>query len=262
MKSNKPRLKVLLCVWTCLFVAVVLCGCFDLGDFPGSGPSTASDGSDYSSYYNTFGKVVGIYRSEVDDFGNVYGSTKEYDIERSLFNATTLQKGLWDNKDDEVEVQEYVYVAIPVEKSFTMGNFALYLKADKVEYPDRQFNIKVYLVDKIPAVDKVCYYGCPLQLEYRDEEHPDGYIVTVEYEDPKDEQLIGESSIRPRTDMWDSFMISQWKVGDDYSETIPVKAGQVILLKFEQNTGYVLLEDENRCTFSFTNMFVYSLKEE
>ena len=91
-----------------LIAMLTLTGCgVDLGVFE------AEDG--YKSYYESFGDVDALYD----------GGEHSYHIEKSLFNANLIQGSTWEDEDDEVKKEEYVYIILPFKKQLKIQCVAL-----------------------------------------------------------------------------------------------------------------------------------------
>lgn len=257
MKKKRNIIKVFLSISLCLLCSFCMTGCFDLGNYSTDGKPIS--GFDYSSYYETFGEVVGLYKKGIQE-DLPFGDKVKYDVEKSLLNKTTANEGKWVNDDDIVLTHEYVYIAIPIKKSFKMGNFALCMKAGRVENPTIRMDINVYLLgkdEKIP--ENICYVGSPTAKIVYDGEHE--YEEEIVYDDPKDKTPIAKTGVYPVVGQWVSFLIDDWVCEERNSPIIDVHAGDTILLQFVSNTGYVHFAERNSCEFSFINLLIYSYKE-
>ena len=89
-----------------------LTACLDPGSF------NADD--DYQEYYDSFEDVEGIFD----------GGSHSYNLEKSLFNAYSVEKLNWEDDDDKVAYEEYVYIVIPFEAALRIESVALFLNSE------------------------------------------------------------------------------------------------------------------------------------
>ena len=110
--NNKLNIRYLFLTFS-LCVLLFLTGCINLGVFV--------EEENFDLYYSSFGEVVGKY----DLDGNV--KNNNYDVEKSLFNDTTINHFTWENEDDSVEYQKYAYIVIPFKKDLKIESLALFI---------------------------------------------------------------------------------------------------------------------------------------
>ena len=126
--KNNVKMCIVFCIAAILSVA--LCGCDDLGAY-----------SDPAEYYDTFGDIVLIDRKT--------GGEEGYSMEEFFYSKASRETFLMeDGVYKGVAHGEYVYMAIPLERTIDMDTLALYLQATN----DVTVYIDVYITAVIPPV--------------------------------------------------------------------------------------------------------------
>ncbi|MCQ2399400.1 MAG: hypothetical protein MJ072_02715 [Clostridia bacterium] len=249
-------MKVFATLLVCLFSSLSLTGCFDLGNFNNYDGEQGSRGDNFDAYYESFGDVTGVYKSGIEEDGTAIRRDLSYDLEKSVFNAKTVNKYEWESEDDAVLSQEYAYIYVPVKKSFLMGSLALYVKGDNVA----ETEVYVFLLtdeDELP--ENICFLGCP-QIKKEIDEDGNEIEIPLNYDDPDIETAIAYASFTTTVGAWSSFLINRWDTpAEGQLDRIRVEEDYVILLMFRNNTGYVT--QKNRCPFTFMNLLIYSAEE-
>lgn len=188
---------------------LTLTGCgVDLGVFEGD------DG--YESYYESFGDVDALYD----------GGKHTYDIKDSLFNADLIQGSEWEDEDDAVKKEEYLYLILPFEKELKIECIALAFCSP--------FNCNIefnmfYFVNADATPEKIKYLSSP---------DTDGEGEEIIYDDPPKENSILNGKISLIREEWGSYTFGDFKqqgYGDGYLHT-----GQegLLYLRIENNSGY------------------------
>lgn len=230
-----------------LLLSVLLCplfaGCFDLGDY-----GDAEDG-DYSAYYDAFGDVVAIYGTGKHTYG----------VEASLFNTATVNDMTWDTENGGVEVlpEDYIYLALPFRETMSVESLTLYLRAEGDPEGNVTGEIRAFLLDSDAQIpEKIRKRGDPLFEEIEDVEAPGGKRQQeIDYDDPDVLSAVASKTKAMPAGVWTDFTLSGWKTTGGMSAEIRVNAGNVLLLRIENNTGYGE-ETLSPVTFRFMNLLV------
>ena len=234
MKINKKAPVRLMTLALALVLGFSLTACVDLGVF------NADD--EYQSYYDAFGAIEGIYD----------GGEHNYDVERSLFNGYTVEHLDWENDDDKVAYEEYVYIVIPFNTDLKIESLALYVNgsvAVDVEISAFYFenasaapsNIK-YRSSPETEIVKVTEDGKEVEKE-----------VEIEYDDPPKDVRIA-TAVCYVSSKWNSFMLekfSQSGFNDGYLHT---SDDGLLYLRIENNSGFN--KDMLSCSFRFIDLLI------
>lgn len=244
----KSLSKKLFSVLVAAVMAVTLTGCFDLGEF-----------NDEEEYYDSFGEIRLVYQNPESVEKDVEES--KYGVRDYFYNKKTGEEfGYGDPEDDEPDEGKdiprlnYVYMAIPVKRSFNMESFALYFNAVQTG----NLKITVFLVNSLPDFDNIRLLNDP---EYQQKLDGDGNPVTdedgnpvyeaVKYSDPSDDKRVCVTTLHTDSDRWEAIVVSRW----NGNSVLSVSAGQYLLLRFDNNSGYNSGE-EPAIAFRMTNMLV------
>ena len=223
--------------------ACCLCACaVDLGAFE------KSDG--YESYYESLGKVRGLYDDGAD------GAYHEYSVKDSLFNSKTVEKMEWD-EGKEVAEEQYVYLVIPFKKEIKIQEIALYV------YSPQTVSITVnafYFESEYEVPKKIKYLTSPdTEPIYDSSTGEQTGEVEIDYDDPpKDIRSVGGDVSLVREE-WTSFVMSNFRQSgyvDGYLRTVE---DSYLYLRFENNSGW------NRdtmvpVTFKFINLIMRAVE--
>lgn len=254
MRNNaKKILSIVFSLFTVLSVCM-LAGCQDLGydDYANyvPGESHSSHGEENTqAYYESYGTITAYYCEGKEDF----------QIENSLYNRRTVRDMDWneDEGDKPVPVYPYVYLALPINRNMNISEVAMYVKTDKFEgytsfdhsgepeeFTDMdEWSSTVYfflLPNKDAMPKKIKYFGYPEQeeIEITDEfGHKHTEMHDIEYDDPDKKDAVGSVNLKFKKDKWSSFLIKRWNYGVGTARSIAVSEGNILLMRFENNTG-------------------------
>lgn len=221
------------------------CG-VDLGTF--------EKGDGYESYYESFGKVKGLYEYFDEEDKPVAGEV-EYDISKSLFNNYTVEKFSWEKKEYEVKEQEYVYLILPFKASLKIEDIALYV------YSPVSASMKLstfYFINQDAAPKNIKYRNSPdTEPEYDDD---DNYIgeKEIEYDDPIIEDSMLTYDIRLIKQEWTSFVFCNFKQEGYEDGYLHTGDEGLLYIRIENNSGW------NRDTmdtlqFKFINLIIRAI---
>ncbi len=218
-----------------LLLTLTLTGCgVDLGVFE------KEDG--YESYYESFGDVDALYD----------GGEHSYDIEKSLFNANLIQGSSWEDEDDEVKKEEYVYIILPFKKELKIQCVALAFMSPFSS--NLEFNM-FYYVNSDYAPSKIKYLTSPDTEPIYDD---DGNYIgekEIEYDDPPKEESILSGKLSLTRGEWGSYSFGDFHqegYKDGYLHT-----GQdgLLYIRIENNSGHNR-DTLSPATFTFVDLLI------
>lgn len=226
-------------------VAVSCTGCFDLGDAFRDGEEAG-----FQDYYDTFDVVTFLA-----DNNTKSGKQVPVVVKDSLYNSTTVNDMGWDDEDDMIERDYFMYIQIPVSRDIAISSIAMYLNAD-IDGP-----VKLTLFKgELPSVPRK--YNDSSQGIMND----DGSVTT--FTDPNADTAIAVCEVDVAIGKWTDFMFKFARNGADISEKLVVYKGESLLIRIENNTGYgkdVKIRDEEtgtsvplyqKCKISFINLLI------
>lgn len=222
-----------------LFIIILfsLSACFDLGAFE-------EDDGTHESYYSSFGTVEGLYD----------GGTREYKVEESLFNDYTVDNMDWEDDDDEVKDEEYLYIVLPFECEMKIESIALFVTSD--ETTTLEIN-SFYYENGSVAPAKIKYKSSP-DTEIITEDDGEGNEiereVEIEYDDPLPEESIADSVCETVVNEWSSFILSDFKQQGYEDGLLHTGKNGMIYIRINQNSG--LFREKTACSFKFINLLV------
>ena len=197
---------------------------------------------DYESYYESFGDVDALYD----------GGEHSYDIKKSLFNADLIQGSGWEDEDDEVKKEEYVYIVLPFEKELKIECIALAFMSPFSS--NLEFNM-FYFVNSDYAPEKIKYLSSPDTEPVYDED--DNYIgeKEIEYDDPSKEESILSGELSLIREEWASYSFGGFKQ-DGYQDGY-LHTGQdgLLYIRIENNSGHNK-ETLVSATFTFVDLII------
>jgi len=255
------KILLLVAIINTILLTLVLSSCApDLGDIfnaDGEGgladaPTEMSYSDMYKGYYKSFGDIV-LLDQECKD--------KKYDLEDSFWNEKTVTEFKWDDEDDAVPYEMYIYMAIEVKKDFDMEEFTLFFKL-KEGKPSNELVFHIFIVDEYHFDDKeVCQAGeDPWD---RDDEtgkplrSPDGtYSLREEYMDLKEQRAVSTASVQVYNNEFTSVTVDKWTVNKSGASYVSIKDGQYILIRFKNNTGFGSFEEMETCEFTMLNLMI------
>ena len=197
---------------------------------------------DYQSYYESFGDVDALYD----------GGKHSYDIEKSLFNADLIQGSSWEDEDDEVKKEEYVYIILPFEKALKIECIALAFMSPVG--CNLEFNM-FYFLNADYAPEKIKYLSSPDTEPVYDD---DGNYIGEEeivYDDPSKEESILSGSLSLIRNDWGSYSFGGFKQEGYEDGYLHTGQNGLLYIRIENNSGNNK-ETLVPATFTFVDLLV------
>lgn len=212
-------------------LAVAMNSCDDLGAY-----------ENVEEYYDAFGDIVLISgTSKVEE---------KYSVEKYFYNEDSREDFL--EGEEGVPYSDYVYMAIPFEKTVDMDTLALYMQSQS----DAMVYINVFVTDKIPTdwkaiednvinseeADKVSDEELGKETEETKEPEKEEKV----YDDPDPETRVGDIVVYLKAGKWDSFLLDTFSVNGTTQKSIEINDGQYILLQIRNNSGIRVFDEEKQ----------------
>lgn len=275
--TSKKRLRAFLAACIAAIMVIALCGCEDLGIY-----------EDVNDYYAAFGDIILIE-------GNEKKQTS-HSVKDKFYNDESREDFLEGNDGayTGVDSDNYIYMAIPVERDLNMDTFALYMNA----YSDVSVYMSLFITNKVPENPK-----CMSDILFDENGNPildvNGNLVNnsepvldedgnpkldengnpimqdVVYDDPYQSTCIADTVIRLSNGEWNSFMVDAFMVNGKSRSSIEIEKGQYILIQFRNNNGIraynhelqALVDEKtgrklDSADFTMTNLLVRAIEEE
>ena len=234
--------KKLIAISVAVLSTVTLANCFDLGDF-----------SDESAYYAAFGDIGLIDGSRTEKEGGEVVreiNQEDYDIQEYFYKDSFNVKSSVGEAEEKYTPQlPYIYMAIPVEQDMNVDSLVLYFNATKACALETSF----YVVDTLPDFTNIRLLGDPEYQQKYDEGTGELIEEKLQYTDPDDTLLVGTTSVQVKDGVWVSLLMDTWNGAD----VIKINAGQYLLLRFMNNSGgYVGEQEVASVTFSVANLLI------
>lgn len=229
MAARNRLLKLL----TICLMPLSISGCGpDLGTF-------GSDDSDLDAYYESFGKVKGLYD----------GGSNSYDIEESLYSGKTINKF---ESDKDVEQEQYLYVILPFKDRLRIDAIVLFAKADITV--DVEINC-FYYAEEPDSSQKIKYLTSP---DTEIVENPDTHeeeVKEIKYWDPPKEESMCTVKTTFKKDEWVDFVLGGFKQLGYSDNYLHARDGGLLYLRLENNSGFNR-ETMRSVSWSFINLMV------
>ena len=213
-----------------------LSACFDLGAF--------EDTPGHKDYYDTFGEVEALFD----------GGSHKYDVEDSLFNDYSVNELGWEDEDDKVDVEDYVYIVVPFECEKRVQSLALFVRAGK----DVTLTVNAfYFVNDTLAPKKIKYKTSPdteIIIEKDENGNDVEREVPIEYDDPSETESIAYSEFSTVAGGWSSFMLQDFNQ-EGYTDGL-LHTGQngLLYIRINENSGQY--PERETCSFDFIDLLV------
>ena len=239
MNRNKRLTRWFLTIVLSLVLIFSLTACADMGEFN-------SDDEDYSKFYESFGDIKGLYQ----------GGDHSYDIETSLFNEYTVLNLDWEDEDDKVESEEYLYLIIPFDAELKFDAFILYMLSDtEVDVTISAY----YFANSSLLPEKIKYKDSP-ETETKTVIIDDQEVeieVKIDYDDPVWNDRVAEAYCHLDANKWGSFLMDGFttEAGDGHLHTTE---DGVLYVRIENNSG--LNKEMKRFKFSFINFIARAVE--
>ena len=219
-----------------VFFAFTLASCaVSLGKFD-------NKSGDYSSYYDAFGEVKGLY-----DGGEV-----SYDIKKSLFNDKALQDFSWEKEEDEVKDLPYLYIVLPFKEAMKVSSVAFYLRSN--------VNITLemslfYFMGEGDAPQEIKYLSSPdTRPIYNEDDEQIGEEV-IEYDDPPISQAMIHGEIELARESWTSLVFGNFSQEGYEDNFLHTGKDSLLYIRIENNSGFNASRLQS-ASFSFINLLV------
>ena len=236
MNRNKRITRWFLTIALCLALIFSLTACgADLGEFN-------SDEEDYSKFYESFGDLEGLYD----------GGSHSYDIEDSLFNEYTVVNLDWEDDDDKVASEEYVYIVIPIKKEVQIESFVLYMNSET----EVDVSLSAYYFSSTATrPEKIRYRNSPDTeiIIVIEDGHEVEKEVEIVYDDPIWNDRVGDATCYVTRD-WGSFMMERFTQPGYSDGLLHAEEDSYLYLMIENNSG--LHRDMQNLSFNFINFIV------
>ena len=225
--------KRLLRMLTIAVMPLFLSGCGpDLGVF---------EHKDVSDYYDSFGDVTGLYD----------GGSKDYDVENSLYNTSTLNDFSWEKDEYKVEYREYLYIIIPFEAELKIQAMVLYFNVQTT------VNVKLscfYFANDSLVPSKIKYLSSP------DTEIIDDHEEEILYDDPPASQALVTGEANLTQNKWMGVVLDKFQQVGHNDNYLYTEVDSLFYLRIENNSGFNR-DTMTNFSFSFTNMMVRAVEE-
>lgn len=230
------RLTSLLRISTLSLIPFLLSGCGpDLGVY-------SKEGETLDEYYDSFGDMKCLFD----------GGDHSYDVEDSLYNEKTINEFTWEDEDDAVEEEEYLYLIIPFNEELNIEAIVLFA------YSEENIDVEIncfYFASESSTPQKIKYLSSP------DTETKDDQEVEIVYDDPPKEASLVTVETSFVKEEWNNFVLGGFRhdfFADNYLHT---NDGGLLYIRIENNSGF------NRDTmtsvkFKFINLMVRAVEEE
>lgn len=220
-----------------LLMPLTLGSCFDLGEFEGGN-------GDYRSYYESFGDVVALFD----------GGMHTYDVEKSLFSDRSVENMGWDNEEDAVASEEYVYLILPFEQEMAIESIALFLQTES----EADFSISAFYYETPwAAPSRVRYKSSPeTEIVKETDEHGNEVEkeVEIEYDDPAPDDSVAETYCTTKPQEWESFLLENFDQEGYRDGLLHTGQGGMLFIRFDNNSW--LYFDAPSYPFRFINLLV------
>ncbi len=235
MNRDKRITRWFLTIVLCLVLIFSLTACADMGEFN-------SDEEDYSKFYDSFGELEGLYD----------GGSHSYDIEDSLFNTYTVVNLDWEDDDDKVEKEEYLYIIIPIKADLQIDSFVLYMQGDKeVDVTLSAY----YYADSTLLPEKIKYRNSPdtETIIVIIDDQPVEVEVEIEYDDPIWNDRVADATSHVSTE-WGSFIMKNFNQPGYSDGLLHTVEDSFLYVRIENNSGFH--REMQSVTFNFINFIV------
>ena len=230
MKRNKRMPLRLLAIALSLAVMLSFTACVDLGIF------NAED--DYQSLYDSIGEVEGLFD----------GGSHGYALKASLFNSYSVETLGWEDDDDKVASEEYVYIVIPFEAALEVESVALFMNSAD----PRELEISAFYFESSTLVpEKIKYKSSPeTEIVVIDEVETEREII---YDDPAKSDRIADAFCYANAD-WESFVLDHFAQKGYTDGYLHTGIGGSLYLRIENNSG--LNKEMQSCFFNFNGLLI------
>lgn len=217
------------------FSACCLSACaVDLGVFE------KSDG--YESYYDSFGDMKCLYD----------GGDHTYDIKDSLFNNTTVNSMSWDDDDDRVREEEYVYLILPFKTELKIESLALYFYGEENATMEVSF---FYFENEDAAPKSIRYLTSPAPEPVYDEDGNPTGEEDPSYDDPAVETAVLTATVSLTSKNWSSIVFGNFQQEGYEDAYLHTADDGLLYLRVENNSGWNV-DRLDPVSYSFINLLI------
>jgi hypothetical protein len=213
-------------------IALASCAA-DLGKFDPEG--------DASDYYDSFGDVKGLFD----------GGSLTYDVEKSLYNETTLKEMTWEDEDDAVQEKEYLYLVLPFESPLTIEAIVFNVYAAT----DTQLEMNLFYFDDASLVNTNFKYLTSPDTEIIEDEDHNPVEVPIDYDDPRADIAIVSGETGIYREEWSSIAFGDFMQRGYYDGKLHTDLGGVLYIRVENNSGW-RRDELQPVSFTFINLLV------
>jgi hypothetical protein len=218
-------------------IALASCAA-DLGKFDPEG--------DASDYYDSFGDVKGLFD----------GGSLTYDVEKSLYNETTLKEMTWEDEDDAVQEKEYLYLVLPFESALTIE--AIVFNVYTPTNAHLEMNLFYFADPSLVDETNFKYLASPdTKTEYDEDGNPIGEVPIPydEYADPPADIAVVSGETDIYGEEWSSIAFGDFMQPGHYDGKLYTDFGGALYIRVENNSGW--RKDELQpVSFTFINLLV------
>lgn len=224
---------------TFLLTPFILTGCGpDLGVF---------EGEDDDKYYECFYDVDALYD----------GGSHSYDVKDSLYNETTYNDLTWEDEDDEVKAEEYVYIIIPFKKELIIQAIVLFA------YTEINVDLEIncfYFEDDYNVPTNIKYLTSPETETVIDPDTGEETEVPIVYDDPSTDISMVTIKQTFFKEEWNSFAFGDFNQLGHFDGKLHTNKDGYLYIRFENNSGFHKA-DNNNVSFKFINLMVRAVEE-
>ena len=234
------RAKRLLTVSAFLLTPFLLTSCGpDLGVF--------GEGEDVNVYYDSFGKVKGLYD----------GGSHSYDVEDSLYNSKTINEFTWEDDDDEVKKEQYLYIVLPFKEALTIQAIVLFVYV--TENIDMEINC-FYFENESYAPSNIKYLSSPDTETVENPETHEQEEVEIVYDDPPKEYSLATVEGSYYKEEWNNFVLGDFRQMGYVDGYLHAGIGGLLYIRIENNSGFNR-DTMKSVSFSFINLMVRAIEK-
>lgn len=234
------RIARLVTVALSLVAMLSLTACFDLGTF-------GDENGEHKDYYDSFGEIAGIFD----------GGKHGYDLEDSVFNDYTVNEMDWEDEDDEVKSEEYVYLVIPFKRAMQIESIGMFVGTDtNVDLSVAAF----YYPNESYAPAKIKYKSSPDTeiVTVKDDEGNDVEVeVEIVYDDPDPSLAVAETTLYTVAGDWTDFLLENFMQEGYEDGLLHTGDNGLLYIRIDNNSG--LYPDLATCSFTFINLLIRAI---
>lgn len=239
-RSFGKRIARLFAVALSLVVTTALTACFDLGSF-------GDENGDHEDYYDSFGEIAGLFD----------GGKHGYDLEDSVFNDYTVNEMGWEDEDDMVKSEAYVYIVIPFKSAMQIESVGLFVQTSVAA----DLSVSAfYYPNETYAPTKIKYKSSPDTeiVTVKDDEGNDVETeVEIVYDDPDPSLNVARTTFYAVAGDWSDFLLENFMQEGYEDGLLHTGDDGLLYIRIDDNSG--LFPDRPTCSFTFINLLVRAI---